>query len=106
MEQCITDMPGDWQAHFLAGAAYEVAGRVPTAEARYESALKLEERPEIYLALSLLQYANGEPEAGLRNAEKATGFNLKFANSYDSDLRAQLWWKAKERERRLKAEAH
>lgn len=102
MERCVEQMPSDWQARFLAGGLHEVAGRTSMAEVRYREALALEERPEIYLALSLLQLANGEPVEGLRNAEKATVFNLKFANSYEPDLRAQLWAKAKARERRLK----
>lgn len=104
MERCVADLPGDWQTHFLAGGLHEVAGRRQLAEQRYKAALALEERPEIYIALSLLQLANGEAEEGLRNAEKATSFNLKFANSYEPDLRAALWAKALEHERRMKGE--
>jgi tetratricopeptide (TPR) repeat protein len=104
MERCVAETPNDWQAHFLSGALYGVAGRTAIARTRYTAALALEERPEIYIALSLLQFANGEPEEGLKNAEKATGFNLEYANEFEPDLRAQLWHMAKERERRLKGE--
>ena len=104
MERCIAVTPSDWQAHFLGGALHELAGRRQLAEQRYQSALALEQRPEIYIALSLLQLADGRAEEGLHNAEVATGFNLKFANEYEPDLRAQLWAKALARQERLKGE--
>lgn len=104
MERCVAETPNDWQAHFLSGALQGVAGRPAMAKTRYTAALALEERPEIYIALSLLEFANGEPEEALKNAEKATGFNLEYANEFEPDLRAQLWHTAKERERRLKGE--
>lgn len=101
MERCIAATPGDWQVHFLAGALHEVAGRTPLATARYQAALELEERPEIYHALSVLQLANGQADEGLRNAEKATTFSLEYADGYEPTLRAQLYAKALERRQRL-----
>jgi len=102
MDRCIAATPDDWQLYFLAGALHEIAGRAPVGMARYQAALALEERPEIYQAISFLQLQRGEAEEGLRNAEKATSFNLQFAESYQPLLRDQLWVKALERERLLK----
>ncbi len=101
MERCIAETPSDWQVHFLAGALYEVAGRTPLATARYQAALTLEERPEIYHAISVLQLVNGQADEGLRNAEKATTFSLEYADGYEPTLRAQLYAKALERRKRL-----
>lgn len=105
MERCIAVTPGDWQVHFLAGALYEVAGRAPLATARYQEALTLEERPEIYHAISVLQLVNGQADEGLRNAEKATTFSLEYADGYEPTLRSELYAKVLERRARLEAQA-
>jgi hypothetical protein len=104
MERCIASFPSDWQCHVLEGALHQIAERKPAAMASYRAALALEERPEIYAAISILQLEQGQTEEGLRNAEKATTFNLEFAARYEPSLRDELWARARERERLLKAE--
>jgi hypothetical protein len=103
MERCIAATPNDWQVHFLAGVLNDVAGRPQVAMARYRAAMALEERPDIYQAMSFTQLANGEGEEGLRNAEKATTFNIDFTRGYAPELQVQLLEKARERRDRLRA---
>lgn len=103
MERCAAALPNDWQCHYLAGSLHRAAARKPAAMASYRAALALEERPEIYYVISVLQLENGETEEALRNAEKATTFNVNFADSYAPPLRNELWEKVRERKRLLKA---
>ncbi len=101
LERCATACAGDWQVHFLRGVLQEIAGRDTVALASYRAALSLEERPEIYYAMSVLQFKNGEPEEALANAAKAALFNVAFADRFDYQMRARLADQVEERRRRL-----
>ena len=101
LERCAVAFPADWQVHFLMANLHQIAGRKPAALHSYELALALEQRPEIYYGISLLQFENGQTAEAIANAEKAATFNLKFADQYQRQLRDQLFVTVLARERRL-----
>jgi tetratricopeptide (TPR) repeat protein len=101
LERCAVAFPADWQLHFLMANLHQIAGRKPAALHSYELALALEQRPEIYYGMSLLQFENGQAAEGLANAEKAALFNLQFADLYEQRLRDDLFAKGLTRQRRL-----
>jgi predicted TPR repeat methyltransferase len=101
LERCAVACPADWQVHFLMATLHQIAGREPAALHSYELALALEQRPEIYYGMSLIQLENGQAAEGLANAEQAARFNLQFADLYEKQLRDELWVKGLAHERLL-----
>jgi len=90
LKECIDHDPGDFEAVYLLGTAAEIAGQQELALANYQKALDLNERPEIYASLGVLQLQMGQYEEAMQNLRQAILFNSYFAMSISSPLREEM----------------
>jgi len=101
LRQCADYDPGDFRAPFLLGSAAAAAEQNEMALSNYESALRLNERPEIYANIGLLQLELGRAEDARRNLTRAAIFNTAILASISEPLQSQLYAVARERKERL-----
>lgn len=68
--------PVDYKTLILKGAAEAAAGRGDEALATYRHALTVNERPETYAYMGVLQMERGEVDAAMANLLRAAEFNV------------------------------
>ena len=72
--------PTDYRTLILKGAAEAAAGRSDAALATYRHALTVNERPEIYAYMGILQMERGEVDDAMANLLKASDFDANLIN--------------------------
>ncbi|HET7435897.1 MAG TPA: tetratricopeptide repeat protein [Thermoanaerobaculia bacterium] len=75
ISDCLARCKTDYALQMLAGSNFELIGRNEAAVAMYEEALRNNPRPEIYLALGIMQTKMGQRDAALKNFIRAGEFS-------------------------------
>lgn len=103
--RCVESDPSDYEALFLLGVAHSEAGQKEAAMRSFEAALALNERPEIYASMGILQLEAGRPEEGRSNLLHAAYFNFyMMADLVAPPFNRELYNAAEARRQRLAAE--
>ena len=93
----------DWESEYLLGTLQSLAGRRSEGIESYQAALVLQQRPEIYFSLSVVQMENGDPLNAMENARHAALFDIEFAEEYEPHFKNQLWNDFNDRQQRILA---
>ena len=80
LEPCVRSNPGDVGAQMAFAAACRVVGQNQRAVEAYETALRYDNRPELYFNLGETQLAAGDTQAGVRNLTQACIYNPEYLN--------------------------
>src|SRR5689334_5023170 len=102
LQRCIESDPSDYETLFLLGVARREAEQQEAALRTFEAALALNERPETYTNIALLQLEMGRGEEARRNFLHAVYFNLNMISYVDHAWRVEMEAAVHEREARLK----
>ena len=103
--RCVERDPSDYEALFLIGVARREAEQNDAALQAFSSSLALNERPETYASIALLQLEMGKAEEARRNFRQAVYFNLDMIDYVDAAMREEMQTAALERQARLKERA-
>jgi tetratricopeptide (TPR) repeat protein len=103
--QCVERDPSDYEALFLLGVARREAEQQEAALQAFSSSLALNERPETYTSVALLQLERGQAEEARHNLRQAAYFHLDIVDHVDHAMRVELTEAAEARQARLKARA-
>lgn len=103
--QCIERHPSDYEALFLLGVARREAEQPEAALQAFAASLALNERPETYTSVALLQLEMGKAEEARRNFLRAVYFNLDMIDYVDHFMRVEMQTAVEQRQARLKAAA-
>lgn len=99
---CVETDPSDYEAMFLLGVAQMEAEQKEAAVRTFQAALAVNERPETYTRLGLLQLELGDAEEARRNLLRAAYFNLHLMEgALSPDLAWELSYAAQQRRKRL-----
>jgi tetratricopeptide (TPR) repeat protein len=92
LQECLQVSPTDADMYMTVAALHRIMGRFDDAMEMYRSALRFEQRPELYLNLGLMQLESGDREQAMPNLTKACLFNVDFINEIPNldDRRAVL----------------
>lgn len=101
--QCVEHDPSDYETLFLLGVARRDAGQHEAALQAFSSSLALNERPETYLNVALLQFEAGNADEARRNLLRAVYFNLDMIDEVDHAMREEMQSAVVERQNRLRA---
>ena len=101
LTRCVEKEPQDYEAWTLLGLAQDMAGQKSAALSSYNTALALNERPELYANVGLLYLETGQPRAARRAFLLACSFNLVYSDLVDSPLRSELRTEVEARRARL-----
>jgi len=86
-ERCATDV----RVPMLTGANLELLGRPDDALASYGDALKIDQRPEIYVEMARLQLQLGQTDAAVSSYVAAARFNPRLMDHFfEEDLRRRI----------------
>lgn len=102
---CVEQDPSDYEALFLLGAARREAEQHDAALQAFASSLALNERPETYTSVALLQFERGRTEEARRNLLQAVYFHLDMIDHVDYAMRVEMEAAVRERQARLKRRA-
>ena len=80
----------DPEWYLLYGANCEVLGRDEDAAAIYSRALRIDQRPEIYLYRGLVMLQLGRVDDAVRDLATAARFQPEIVNDVDGELRARV----------------
>jgi hypothetical protein len=105
LRECADYDEADYHSRFLLGMAAEAAGQKELALSQYRSALQLNERPEIYTRIGVLQLDARQPDEARRNLLRAVTFNAAFVRAVSPPLRTELLDAARNRQERLREAA-
>jgi tetratricopeptide (TPR) repeat protein len=100
---CVENDPSDYEALFLLGVARYEAGQREAAMQAFSVALALNERPEIYTSLGIMQLETGQATAARENLLRAASFNIAFSGEVEASLAAELYAEVEKRRERLRA---
>lgn len=89
--RCLALFPDDYTLRVNLARAEHVLGRLQEAEDDYRKALELNQRPEVYTYLGLLQYERGKPDEARRNLRTAAMFDLRFTEWVAQPLQTELY---------------
>jgi tetratricopeptide (TPR) repeat protein len=78
LQPCLSACAGNIDLLMVLAANDRAMDRNPQAIAIYETALRYERRPELYLNLGQTQLANGNPQAALENLTRACIYNPAY----------------------------
>lgn len=86
-EHCPTEV----RVAMLIGANEELAGRLDAAERSYRSALAIEQRPEIHVAIALVQIQTGRVDEAVASYVTAARFGPQIIDEIvNEELRARV----------------
>jgi len=86
LNQCLSPACRDVTTDMLAAANYSVLGRYDEAIRLYHDALRLDERPEIYMNLAAAEVAAGDRQAARNDLLRAVLFTPWAIKSIDDGL--------------------
>lgn len=100
--RCLDRFPNDYEYAMLLAANEHWLGRRDEAEASYQRALQLNERPEAYAQLALLALERGDVATARRHLMTASVFNLSYSELVGYPLGTEVQVAVQEREKRLR----
>ena len=99
---CVESDPSDYEALFLLGVARHTADQHEAAMQAFSAALALNERPEIYTYIGILQLETGQAKAARENLLRAAYFNIASTGDVEQSLAAELYAEVEKRSERLR----
>lgn len=89
-ERCIGRIPGRVDMHMIAAANAQMLGKPIAAAAHYAAALKIDRRPELYLALGSTELELGQRSSGLKHLVRARQFTQYMQSDVPEDVRSEV----------------
>lgn len=89
--RCLEVLPNDYEFHLLLGSAQGLLGDFAGAERSYRHSLELNERPETYAYLALIQLEQGKTDGARQNLYHAALFNLGVVELVTDPLRTEVY---------------
>jgi tetratricopeptide (TPR) repeat protein len=104
LKACMAYDPHDYETLVYFGNAAEASGLLTLALSTYERALALNERPEIYARMAIVQFELGRPEEAQRNLSRASNFQIGYALLVADPVKTIVYDGAIARRERLRAQ--
>lgn len=101
--RCVESDPSDYEALFLLGQARSAAEQREAALQTFQASLAINERPETYANVGILQLEAGNAEEARRNLLQAVYFHANIITEVEDTFGLELFTAAEERQRRLNA---
>jgi len=101
LRRCLERDPSDYQTYFLLARAAEALGSTEQALSLYGVALKLNERPEIYARIAVLEFQLGRPKEAEEHILRACYFQIFYSAMVADPMQAELYAKVLARQERL-----
>ena len=76
--------------YMLYGSNLEVLDRLPEAAETYTAALRIDDRPELYINRAVVNLHLGRTDAAVADLAKAAQFNPEILKNIDSELRPRV----------------
>ena len=76
--------------YMLYGSNLEILDRLPEAAETYTAALRIDDRPELYVNRAMVSVQLGRTDAAVADLVKAVRFKPQVLNRLDGDLRARV----------------
>ena len=102
--RCVESDPSDYEALFLLGRARTLAQQREAALQAYQASLAVNERPETYANVGILQLEAGNAEEARRNLLQAVYFHANIIKDVEGTFGMELYTAAEDRQRRLNAQ--
>ena len=99
--ECLERFPEDYELHSLLASMQEVLGDLDGAEVSYRKSIRLNERPETYAYLGILELTRGKLDEARANLYYGSLFNLAVAEAVSDPLRTELMEEVMARHRSL-----
>lgn len=104
-DRCLALDRADFDFYILRGGAEAFLGQTDRALRTYRLALSLNERPEIYANIGLINLEEGRYAEGKDALITASVFNLTYCETVDVPLRGEIYAAVMERQDRLRRRA-
>lgn len=99
--RCIARVPADHEMWFLLGVNQRVLQRSDEALQSFRRALALNERPETYAEIALLELERGNVQLARELLVRAAMFNMTYSEYVSPDLGAEIYLEAERRQKAL-----
>ena len=102
--QCVENDPSDYEALFLLGRARDEAEQKEAALQAFQASLAVNERPETFANVGILQLETGHAEEARANLLQAVFFHANVIKDVEGTFGLELYTAAEDRQRRLNAQ--
>lgn len=101
--RCVALVPDDYLMWFLLGINEGVLQRPDDALRSFRQSLALNERPETYAEIALVELRRGNVETARELLIRASMFNMTFSEYVEHPMRSDIYIEAQRRQRELLA---
>jgi tetratricopeptide (TPR) repeat protein len=102
--RCLGIFPNDPDFRVLLASNQHILGQYQDAERNYRLAIELNERPDAYAFLALLELDQGRVEEARRNLYHAALFDMSFVELVSSPMREEVYAEVMKRHEQMRGE--